>query len=168
MNHLEEVTTVKETDHLVPYVPQIKGAVFGLEALFLDWRGHHQDEGTQRSRLADGVLWMPAEPELWLIELEWELGSNYLDQVKTFSENRLIGSTVKTLRGELTKSVENSPVFKDALGSVGIKHTVDYTFEKYARNNVLRPNIWVVLGHDEILSIVGFWNFFRRRPATLH
>lgn len=141
---LREIPTVKETEHLEPQIQQIAEAVFGREALYVDWRGRQDDQGSLRSKVADGILWLPKKADLWLIELEWKLGSNYLDQVKTFSKAKVGKKRLqRELAEELEKNAETIGIHPSA-----VEYCVQLTMEKWFTGSVLEPNMWVVLGHD--------------------
>jgi hypothetical protein len=141
---LHEIPNVKETEHLQPYFPRIKDAVFESEALYLDWRGRHDDQGSLKSKVADGLLWLPSKKALWLVELEWKLGSNYLQQVQTFAESKV---DRKKLWRELSESLEANRE-SGQLSSDLAEARLELTMERHFKGSLLQPNMWVVLGHE--------------------
>ena len=143
MRLLSEQPVVRETEHLVPRVGQITKAVFP-EGLYIPWQGRQDDQGSLETKVGDGLLWLIEEVELWLIELEWKLGSNYLKQVQTFAESKV---ATQKLQSVLEKNLKN--VWEAFVGHpTSVPVHAKLITQKYCAGDLLKPNMWVILGHE--------------------
>lgn len=149
METLVELSQVEETRHLVPNLPRLATSLFGTDCFFLEWFKAHRDWATQKAKHPDGLIWRPWRRELWLVEAEWKLGSNFFDQVRALASGRVDKSS---LFRELRACLEPMDDVIDA-ATAGFEkgyvldRIVNATLDRHVSGEELRPNLWVILGH---------------------
>jgi len=89
MERLLELQTVEETRDLVPNLGVLARALFGDNAYLASKAPYQADWATGKSKIGDGLLWLPWSRQLWLIEVEWKEGSNFFDQSRAFAEGEV-------------------------------------------------------------------------------
>ncbi|MBD3338402.1 MAG: hypothetical protein GF353_04805 [Candidatus Lokiarchaeota archaeon] len=155
MYKLVEIQKVEETKHLVPNLTNFVTALFGENAILIDWRHSHGDWATMKLKYGDGLIWLPWSSQLWLIELEWKIGSNFFDQSRAFAKGKI---NTHQLYSELKKNMTKyERVLEEA--SLNLKegfilsNIINMTMKNHVKDGYLIPHGWVILGHDEISSI---------------
>jgi hypothetical protein len=153
MYALTEFSEVRETEHLVPVLPLVSKCLFGDNSYLTDRPPRQSDWITEEMKVGDGLLWLPWEAELWLVEIEWKKNANLINQVRTFAKSKVDRAKLRcALKGVMGQ--QRWARFFDQLES-GLKegHIADCIIEKTLRAHIhhdgcFRPHVWVVLGHS--------------------
>jgi len=153
MYGLKELSTVEEEKHLVPNLSALAKALFPEEAYFISNAPHQQDWALKGFRIADGLVWLPWKAQLWLVEVEWKLRSNFDEQVRTFLDSRMDDKDEDRLRSVLKGQFEDIGI-EDTLNGLGdykegtiSRKIIDRTLKNHKTGQRFRPHLWVVLGH---------------------
>jgi hypothetical protein len=150
MYELVELKNVEETKHLLPNLRVMARALFGDEAYHTPKAPRQADWATDKSKIGDGLLWLPWSRQLWLIELEWKEGSNFFDQSRAFAEGKVDRDKLRAQLEEILKQ------FSDVLNQAGsalkegiiTRNIIEETLKNHVEGGRLCPHGWVILGHS--------------------
>jgi len=100
---IPEQGRVEETRDLEPIKEVLAQALFGEDALWVNWQKAHRSRDSHETKYPDGLVWFPAAGELWLVEIEWKRGSNFFPQLEAFvggaiDESKLTAALSDSLR----------------------------------------------------------------------
>jgi len=151
---LDEAATVEETRRLVPNLPHMTRALFGTDAHLSPRSPRHSDWITGNIKVGDGLVWLPWDGELWLIEAEWKEGkegSNFFDQSRAFAKSKV---DVDKLKAVLRNLLERQ---RDVLNKAVVHFSrdefldgiVELTLGNHLKHGYFCPHAWVILGGGE-------------------
>ncbi len=150
MAHWTEQDEVQETRDLEPNVEDCARALFGPGSYYISWRGAHLDSAMGKNKHADGLVWLPWQAELWLVEIEWKLGSNFFEQSRGLSKSKVDSEKIRSaLKNALDqeKRILDGTVQSVKEGAV-VDGIVSQTMGRYFRGDRFSSNIWILLGHS--------------------
>lgn len=155
MRPLNELPIVEETKHLTPIREIVSKRLFGEDAYFIEMQPSHRDTATNAVKRGDGMVWLPWQSEIWLLEVEWKNDSNFHEQIRSFAQSAV---SKDALEKQLLQKL--SP-FQDVLKDIShqfregflakeiVKRTTKRYFSEKNGKEIFTPDLWVILGHSE-------------------
>jgi hypothetical protein len=146
---MRESPIVEEGKHLIPNLPILVKALFGDNAYLTSKVPHQADWATGKSKIGDGLLWLPWLRQLWLIEVEWREASNFFDQSRAFAEGEVNKERLYLQLKEILEQFGEVLTRYSSELSEGLitKKIIEQTLENHISRGYLRPHGWVILGH---------------------
>jgi hypothetical protein len=147
---IRELPIVEKTKHLMPNLPVLARALFGNSAYLTSKPPGQADRATGAMKPGDGLLWLPWLRQLWLIEVEGQEASKFLDQTGAFAKRKVDAAKLALQLKEIFvqfKEVLTRSIPK-MMEEVIIESIIEQTFKNHVMNGILRPHGWVLSGHS--------------------